>query len=210
MVVKCMSVRVPCGNPAGAGTRNARTYGNNIHMRLPLFIRNRLQRRASEVPPRGLRTLGRWRANGGIMLMEALVAAAVLVMTTVGATHALLTANRLAASSRVLTSARAVVQRNIDTALTVTFTQASQPAILGITSASGSSYNDQGGYDSTIQIATQDIGGTAVATGTLTRIVTAVANADGADIRQVTFRMDYTYGGRNQSVSMTTMRSIDD
>ena len=142
--------------------------------------------------------------------MEALVAAAVLVITTVGATHALLTANRIAASSRVLTGARAVVQRNIDTALTVTFSQASQPAILGITTATGSTYDDDGGFDNTIQIATQDNGGMVVATGTLTRIVTAVANADGADIRQVTFRLDYGYGGRSQSVSMTTMRSIDD
>ena len=179
-------------------------------MLTPISLRKPIQGLAPEPPQGGLRRLVRWRANAAMMLMEALVAAAVLVMTTVGATHALLTANRLAASSRVLTEARAVVQRNIDTALTVTFSQASQPAILAITSAAGSSYNDLGGYDSTIQIATQDIGGTVVATGTLTRIVTAVANADGADIRQVTFRLDYTYGGRSQSVSMTTMRSIDD
>jgi hypothetical protein len=144
------------------------------------------------------------------MLMEVMIAAAVLVMTTIGATQALLTANRLAAASRVLTGARAVVQRNIDTALTVTFTQSSQPAILAITPAAGSVYDDDGGFDNTIQIAAQDNGGVVIATGVLTRIVTAVANADGADIRQVTFRVDYTYGGRSQSVSMTTMRSIDD
>jgi type II secretory pathway pseudopilin PulG len=144
------------------------------------------------------------------MLLEVMVAAAVLVMTAVGATHALLTANRLAAASRVLTGARAVVQRNIDTALTVTFSQASQPAILAITPAAGTVYDDDGGFDNTIQIAVQDNGGIVVATGTLTRIVMAVANSDGADIRQVTFRLDYSYGGRNQSVSMSTMRSIDD
>ena len=142
--------------------------------------------------------------------MEVMVAAAVLVMVTIGATHALLTANRLAASSRVLTGARAVVQRNIDTALTVTFSQASQPAILAITPTAGSVYDDDGGFDNTIQIAAQDNGGIVVATGTLTRIVTAVANGDGADIRQVTFRVGYNYGGRSQSVSMSTMRSIDD
>lgn len=144
------------------------------------------------------------------MLMEAMIAAAVLVMTTVAATQALLTANRLAASSRVLTGARAVVQRNIDTALTVTFSQSSQPAILAITSTTGSIYDDSGGFSTTVQIAVQDNGGIVLASGTLWRIVTAVANADGADIRQVTFRLDYSYGGRSQSVSMSTMRSIDD
>ena len=142
--------------------------------------------------------------------MEVMVASAVLVMTIVGATQALLMANRLSASSRVLTGARAVVQRNIDTALTVTFTQASQPAILAITPAAGSTYDDDGGFDNTIQIAAQDNGGIVLATGVLTRIVTAVANADGADIRKITFRVDYTYGGRSQSVSMSSMRSIDD
>ncbi len=49
-----------------------------------------------------------------------------------------------------------------------------------------------------------------VATGVMTRTVTAVANPDNADIRQVTFRLDYTYQKRPQTISMTTMRSIDD
>jgi len=155
-------------------------------------------------------SLVRQRKYAGILLIEVMVAAAVLVMVTVGATHALLTGNRLAASSRVLTGARAVVQRNIDTALTVSFTKSSIPAILAITSAGGSTYDDDGGFDNTIQIAAQDNGGVVLATGTLTRIVTAVANADGADIRQITFRLDYTYGGRAQLVSMATMRSMDD
>ena len=154
--------------------------------------------------------LARHRSCAGVLLMEVMIASAVLVMTIVGATQALLTANRLSASSRVLTGARAVVQRNIDTALTVTYTKASEPTILAITPAGGSTYDDDGGFDNTIQIAAQDNGGIVLATGTLTRIVTAVTNADGAIIRQVTFKLDYTYGGRAQSVSMTTMRSIDD
>ncbi len=138
------------------------------------------------------------------------MAAAVLALVAVGASHALLTANRLAAASRVLTGARAVLQRNIDNALSVTFSQASTPAILAITPATGQTYDDDGGFDNTIQIAVQDNGTAVVASGVLTRIVTAVANADNADIRQITFRITYTYMGRTQTLSMTTMRSIDD
>ena len=116
----------------------------------------------------------------------------------------------MAAASRVLTGARAVIQRNIDNALTVTFSQASQPAILAITPSSGTVWDDDGGFDKIIQIAVQDNGTAVVAAGVLTRTVTAVANSDSADIRQTTFRLDYTYRGRAQTISMTTMRSIDD
>ena len=144
-----------------------------------------------------------------------MVAAGVLTMVIVGASHALLTANRIAASSRVLTGARAVVQRNIDTALTVTFSQSSVPTILAFTSPNGLSptavvYDDDGGFDNTVQIAVQDNGSLIVASGVLWRTVTAVANADNADIRQITFRLNYNYKGQAQVISMSTMRSIDD
>jgi hypothetical protein len=71
-------------------------------------------------------------------------------------------------------------------------------------------WDDDGGGDNTVQIALQENGNFIMATGVLTRVVTAVANGYGADIRQVTFRLNYTYGGRNHSVAMTTMRSLDD
>lgn len=152
----------------------------------------------------------RFRNLRGVLLVEVMIAAGVLGVIVVGATHALLTANRMAAASRVWTGARAVVQRNIDTALTITFSQTSSPAILAITPADGQVWDDDGGFDNTIQISVQDGGTLIVATGTLTRTVTAVANADSADIRQITFRLDYNYKGRANSVSMSTMRSIDD
>jgi hypothetical protein len=144
------------------------------------------------------------------MLAEALVAAAVLITIMLGATHALMTANRVAARSRIMTGARAVVQRNIDTALTVSFTRASEPAILALTPVGGQVWDDDGGGDNKVQIALQDASAAVRLDGVLTRTVTAVANPDGAVIRQVTFRLDYTYTGRSQSVSMTTMRSMDD
>lgn len=166
---------------------------------------------SQEAPPAApLGNFRRFRRCAGVLLAEAMVAAGILTMVIVGATHAMLTANRIAAASRVRTGARAVIQRNIDTALTVTFSQNSLPTILAITPSSGQVYDDDGGFDNTIQIAVQDNGTMVVATGVLTRTVTAVPNSDSADIRQITFRLDYTYKGRAQSISMSTMRSIDD
>lgn len=154
--------------------------------------------------------LRRLKKNAGVLLAEAMVAAGVLAMVIVGGGQAMLTANRLAAASRVWTGARAVVQRNIDTALTSSFTQASTPAILAITPSGGQVWDDDGGFDNTVQIAVQDNNSLIVASGTLTRTVTAVSNPDSADIRLVTFSLTYTYRGRTNTVSMSTMRSIDD
>ena len=139
-----------------------------------------------------------------------MVAAGVLALVTVGATVAMLTSNRIAAASRVWTGARAVVQRNIDTALTVSFSSTASPAVLAFTPAAGTVYDDDGGFDNAIQIAVQDNGSLVVATGVLTRIVTAVPNADNADIRQITFSLTWTYQNRTQTISMSTMRAIDD
>lgn len=160
--------------------------------------------------PSTLGNLMRLRQRAGIMLAETLVAAAVLAIVTVGTSQALLIANRIAAASRVLTGARAVLQRNIDTALVSTFTQNTEPAILAITPAGGAVYDDDGGFDRTIQIAVQDNGTAVVASGTMTRTVLAVANADSAVIRQVTFTLQYTYRGRPVTLSMSTIRSRDD
>ncbi len=164
-----------------------------------------------EIPVTGkLGALRCLRKCAGVLLVEVLVAAGVLALVIVGGGQALLTANRMAAASRVWTGARAVVQRNIDTALTATFTQATVPSILAITGANGSVWDDDGGFDNTVQIAVQDNNSLIVATGTLMRTVVAVSNSDNADIRRITFTLTYTYRGRANTVSMTTMRSIDD
>ena len=166
---------------------------------------------ASELPPlRRLGTLASLRGRAGILLIEAIIAAAALALVIVGASQALLIANRLAATSRVLTAARSVVQRNIDTALTTTFTQASTPAILATTGATGQVYDDDGGGDNTVQISVQDNNTAVVAAGVLTRTVTQLANADNAVVLQVTFSLTYTYRGRADTFSMTTIRARDD
>ena len=150
------------------------------------------------------------RKSAGILLIEAIIATAALALVIVGASQALLIANRIAATSRVLTAARSVVQRNIDTALTTTFTQATVPAILATTPATGTVWDDDGGGDNTVQIAVQDNNTAVVASGVLTRTVVALANADNAVVLQVTFSLTYTYRGRADTVSMTTIRARDD
>jgi hypothetical protein len=122
----------------------------------------------------------------------------------------LLIANRFAAAGRVLTAARAVVQRNIDTALTTSFTQASTPAILATTPATGTVYDDDGGGDNTVQISVQDNNTAVVASGVLTRTVLSYSNTDNAVILQVTFSLTYSYRGRTETLSMTTFRARDD
>jgi len=165
---------------------------------------------AADSPPTRPGILRRLRNSAGIMLVEAIVAVGALALVIVGASQALLVANRIAATSRVLTAARSVVQRNIDTALTTTFTQATTPAILATTPATGSVWDDDGGGDNTVQISVQDNNSVVVASGVLTRTVTQLANADNAVVLQVTFSLTYTYRGRTDTVSMTTIRARDD
>lgn len=122
---------------------------------------------------------------------------------------ALVQVNNKAVAMRTLNNARAIVQRNIDTALGVPFSTSQQPAILAITSTSGAVYDDDGGGDNLVTIAVPKSAAGTTVRGTLTRIVTAEANSDGADIRRVTFRLNYTIRGRAYAVEMTTLRGSD-
>jgi hypothetical protein len=155
----------------------------------------------------------------GIALTEVLIAAILIGMVAVGSIQAMNLLNRNAAATRMLTNARAIVQRNIDTALSVTFTSDASspvPAILALTPPAGSTWDDDAGNANVVDVALQGSAGTRLVQGTLTRIVTAVDPADAADafdkpvIRKITFTLDYTYRGKPFSYSLTTMRSIDD
>jgi hypothetical protein len=84
-----------------------------------------------------------------------------------------------------------------------------QPAVLALTSTSGSVYDEDGDGDNNVKIALQSNGTTGLFNGTLTRIVTAEANSAGADIRRITSRIDYSVGSRPSSFSMTTLRATD-
>ncbi|MCE9610729.1 MAG: hypothetical protein K8R23_11095 [Chthoniobacter sp.] len=147
--------------------------------------------------------------TSGFALIEVMMGAVLIGLIAVGSVQGLGRMNRNAASNRVITNARAIVQRNIDNALSVTATASSVPAILAITSASGVVYDDDAGAANIVSVVLQGSSTVQLVQGTLTRIVTAVSNPDSADIRQITFRIDYVYQGRAYSYSLTSMRAID-
>jgi len=100
---------------------------------------------------------------------------------------------------RTVNNARAVVQRNIDTALGVPFAAgATPPTILAI-----------GSDTSSVPIVVSRSGTDTVVSGMLTRTVAAETNPAAADIRRVTFQVAYTYRSRPYGVTMTTFRSTD-
>ncbi len=148
-------------------------------------------------------------ANKGFTLVEVIIACGIIVISFGTMMQVLLQLNRQAILSRVQTSARMVVQRNIDQALAEKFTVSVIPSILAITSASGVTWDDDGGGDNRVSITVQNGTTTATTLGTLTRTVTAIANANGADVRLVRFSVAYNYRGRPYTYSATTIRSRD-
>jgi len=151
----------------------------------------------------------RRRKLSAFTLVQVMIATGIIVIVGLASVQALMLMNRKAAAMRTLNSARSVVQRNIDTAMGVPFTTTSTPPILAITAATGAVYVDDGSTDNQVNIALLRSGSTAWLRGTLTRTVLAETNADGADIRRVTFSLAYTYRGRPYSFSMTTLRTVD-
>ena len=147
--------------------------------------------------------------TAGFTIVQVMVAMGVIIICGIAGVQALALVNQKAAAMRLMTNARAVVQRNIDTALCVPFSSTIQPAILAITAPAGAVYDDDGGGDNLVNIALTRAGTDAVVRGTLTRIVLAEANADSADIRRVTFRLDYTYRRHAYGYEMTTLRTVD-
>ena len=146
--------------------------------------------------------------------MEVIVAIALLTLIVVSSTQALVQANRQSAGARTMTAARGIVQRNIDTALTVAWNFSFEPTILSPTPPSGLRYDDDAppasNTDNVVQIAIMEDGATSTVPGTLWRTVTDVPNPEGAIVRKVTFRLDYSYLSRLYSVQMVTERAIDD
>ncbi len=155
------------------------------------------------------RRSARRRLAAAFSLVQVMVATGVIVMCGVGGVQALVMVNRKASSMRLFTNARAAVQRNIDAALCVPFSSALEPPILALTSGAGAVYDDDGQGDNLVDIALTRAGTDAVVRGTLTRIVLAEPNGDGADIRRVTFRIAYTFLSHPYGYEMTVLRSVD-
>ncbi len=148
------------------------------------------------------------RTDAGMTLVEVSIAVALLGLVSAAAIATLMSLNKNAASTRVMTSVKEIVQRNMEAAVGTPFTASSVPAILALTSSSGAIWDDDGGGDNKETIYTSR-DGSAKITGTLIRTVAAESNALGADIRRITFHLDYSLFGRPQAYEMTTIRSMD-
>lgn len=140
-------------------------------------------------------------------LVEIAVAVALLGLVAASAIASLIVLNKNAVSSRVMSSAREIVQRNIEAAMGVPFNSTVEPAILTKTNSQGVAWDDSGGANPVAVYTSRD--GTTVIQGTLNRAVVAQANSASADLRRVTFHLDYTLYGRNLSYELTTVRAMD-
>jgi type II secretory pathway pseudopilin PulG len=147
-------------------------------------------------------------SEGGMTIVEIAIGAALLALVASGALASLVVLNRNAVRTRIMTNAKEIVQRNIESAVGLPFTSANVPAILATTSASGAVWDDDGGGDNleTIYVSRD---GKQKMTGTLLRIVQPEANAANADVRRITFHLDYSLFGRAASYEMTTLRALD-
>ena len=154
-----------------------------------------------------LRTGRRRQTAGGFTITEVMVASLVLLISYIALTQSFVVMNGRAAASRLSTNARVVVERNIAQALSVPFTATVIPGILATTSGTGATYDDDGNGDNQVNLMVQDSSGAVQIKGVLTRIVTAVANPESADLRRVTFRVAYTYRTKNYTYEMTTVRA---
>jgi prepilin-type N-terminal cleavage/methylation domain-containing protein len=147
----------------------------------------------------------------GLTLVEVAIAVALLGLVAAAAIAALMSLNKNAVATRVMTNAREIVQRNIENAIAAPFNSSSEPNILKITNASGVVWDDAGGTGTVNVYTSRD--GTSTVTGVLKRIVVAETNPVSADLRRVTFHLDYpasgAFLGRTFSYEMTTIRAMD-
>jgi hypothetical protein len=152
-------------------------------------------------------------------MVQVMVSTAMILICGQAGVQTLLFMNNKALAMRIMSNARAVVQRNIDTAMNVPYTSTSVPSILATNSSSASAlgnvYNEttmQDASGATSNILLSD-SGTTLLTGTLYRNVTAETYSDSTNttiiVRRVTFTMNYNLRGRAYSFSITTLRSVD-
>lgn len=155
-------------------------------------------------------SLLRRHPDQGMTLVEIAIGVALLGLIAAAAIATLMILNKNAVSTRLMTNVREIVQRNIETAVGVPFTSASVPTILATTPVGGTAWDDGTGDPVPIYTSRDyPSAGAMKMTGTLLRIVTAEPNALSADIRRVTFRLNYTLYGRNLSYQLTTIRAKD-
>jgi hypothetical protein len=139
------------------------------------------------------------------------MAMSIVLVAGLSSVQALTVMNRKAATMRTTNNARAIVQRNIDTALGVPFAAGGTvPAILAIGTGP---YDDDGDGSATVPVVVARNGTSRVVNGRVLRTVTAESTTP--DIRRVTFTVGWPYRGGSLTatlpyeMSMTTLRTTD-
>lgn len=135
----------------------------------------------------------RRRSQCGFALMDVMAGLAVIAMVAGASLWALSQANRMAATNRNLTAAKAVAQSRIDEALSVSYRP---PTTIPSVLATGTTTTN-------ITVVPE----TPTITGTM---ATTVAVTDATlNIRRVTVTVNYTYRSKAYSVALTTARAPD-
>lgn len=142
----------------------------------------------------------------GFALIETLATCLVITVTFLGVMQSLLLLNQRAVLSRIQTNARAIVQRNIDRALSEKYTPNILPAILATTDADGEPWEDDGGTDGLVTVVAENGTTNSTVRGTLTRTVTT---SSVTGLRLVQFSLTYAYRTKNYTFSASTARARD-
>jgi type II secretory pathway pseudopilin PulG len=135
---------------------------------------------------------GASRSRAGLALVEVLMGIAVITLVSASSLWALSAAKRQAITNRNFTSAEAAAQAQVDQLLSVGFPSGSPPAVLNA--------------GTTIAPVTI-VSGSPPVSGTMTTTVT-LADAT-LDIRRFNVMVNYSYQGKNYSVSMAGARTSD-
>jgi type II secretory pathway pseudopilin PulG len=151
------------------------------------------------------------RSEQAFGLLETIVAAMLIGVVAVVSIQSLSVVNKNAEATRLFTNARSIVQRNIDNALSVSASTSAIPPILAFTPPGGVVWDDDAGASNIVTVALQGAAETKLVQGTLTRTVVPVPNPTDADIRRITFRLEYTYRrAQPYAYELTTIRAMDD
>lgn len=138
-------------------------------------------------------------------ILEIAIGVALLGLIAASAIAALTVLNKNAASTRVMSNAREIVQSSIEQAIGVPWPQPSPPEEPEIL-AKGNKQQEVAIYKSRDWDDATDKGSLKV-TGTLESTVTEEASM--SSIRRVNFRLSYTLFKRPMSYEMTTIRARD-
>lgn len=139
------------------------------------------------------------RANiAGLTLIEVMVAAAVLALTTIAMTQAMLVLNRNSAIARVRNLAKAMVLGRIQEVAALAYDPTASPAVIPTPLALSNTTTSVNLGDSTAGV------------GSLPATLTwNVTNVGATTIRQIKVRVDYTYLNRKQNYEVVTFRAPD-